>query len=170
MKEGIQISDGDKVEKNLSNIEKLLEYQKQGYVFHGSSDRDLRRLEPQLNQDINAESDFDNDTAVFVSKVASISVIFACATENSVPKKIWDSRSWVWGVSYDELSPVTAKISTEWKPYLTKSHGYVYAFERGPFTLEEGWQVKSKKSVKPIDIIEVEFSDFEKLGGIVEWK
>jgi len=77
MKEGIPISDGDKVGKDLSNTEKILEYEKQGYV---------------------------------------------------------------------------------------------YIFEREPFTLEEGWQVKSKKPVKPVDVIEVEFTDFEKLGGIVEWK
>jgi hypothetical protein len=161
------------VKRVLGSVDKLLEYEKQGYVFHGSSYKDIEILEPRLNQDPNAESDFDNDTAVFAARVASLAVIFACATENSVPKEIWDSRSWVWSVSladYNNTSRITAKISIEWKPYITKSHGYVYVLERENFILEEGLQVKSREPVRPVDKIEVGFNDFEKLGGVVEWK
>jgi predicted esterase len=157
-------------EKELTNLEKLVEYEKQGYVFHGSPSKDIEMLEPRLNQDPNAESDFDNDTAVFAARMASVAVIFACATENSVPKEIWDSRSWVWSMDVGGPSSITAKISTEWKPFISKSSGYIYVLENKHFTLKEGLQVKSREPVKPMDVIKVEFSDFEKLGGVVEWK
>jgi hypothetical protein len=32
-----------------------------------------------------------------------------------------------------------------------------------------GWQVKSRISVSPTEVIKVSFSDYEKLGGIIEW-
>jgi hypothetical protein len=51
-----------------------------------------------------------------------------------------------------------------------EKQGDVYVFNKEPFTLKRHWYVKSKESVKPIDKIEVEFKDFEKLGGVIEWK
>jgi hypothetical protein len=169
MKEGIPKREEDKTEKELSNIERLLEYEKQGYVFHGSPRKGVEILEPKLSRDVREGRDFNNDTAVFGTERADEAIIYACVDRSSVPKEIERNMSWSVGTPANS-SHIIARIPIEWKPYVIKGSGHVYVFNKEPFTLKRHWHVKSKEPVKPIDRVEVEFSDFEKLGGVVGWK
>lgn len=171
MKEGIPISDRDKVKKNLSNIEKLLEYEKQGCVFHGSTSPNIAELEPRPATDVDRTKSFNNDTAVFAAPSPTASVIFACMSLDKVPREM---RNGTWSLGSENDKGVVARIPKKWQQYVSTNSGYVYVLDGSTFSgegdTEGGWQVKSKQPVKPIDTIEVEFSDFEKLGGDVEWK
>jgi hypothetical protein len=169
MKEGVPEREEDKTEKELSNLERLVEYEKQGYVFHGSSRKDIEILQPRLSRDVREGRDFNNDTAVFGTERADEAIIYACVDRSAMPKEIERNMSWSVGSSPDS-SYIIARIPIECKPYVIKGSGHIYVFNKEHFTLKRHWHVKSKESVKPIDKIEVEFKDFEKLGGIVEWK
>lgn len=170
MKEGIPKREGGRTEKELSNIDRLLEYEKQGYVFHGSPRKGVEILEPKLSRDVREGRNFNNDTAIFGTKRADEAIIYACVDRGVIPPEIERNMSWSIGAVVPDNTRIVARIPIEWKPYVTKGSGYVYVSNKEPFTFKRHWHVKSKEPVKPIDKIEVRFKDFEKLGGVVEWK
>lgn len=147
------------------------DYQKHGYVFHGSPNPDIKILEPRPATDVDKSNTFNNDTAVFATKNPVASVIFACMSLINLPKEI-HNRSW--SVTQDENGQIVSKIPRIWKEYVESNTGYIYVLDGKSFTgegeTEGGWQVKSKQPITPTAKILVSFSDFEKLGGKLIWK
>lgn len=75
-----------------------------------------------------------------------------------------------WSIGIEQT--IVAKIPKKWKEYLLNNIGTVYVLNGESFEKQHKmeWQVKSKKAISPDNKIEVSFQDFEKLGGIIEWK
>lgn len=147
--------------------QQLLEYKKQGYVFHGSTNPNITVIEPRSATDNDKDNTFNNDTAIFATKVPEASVVFACNSIDNVPREIGGGN---WKIGGTEDGKLIANYPKKWQPYITKNTGYVYVLSSSTFTDIGGWQVKSKQAVTPIAKIPVSFSDFEKLGGIIFWK
>ncbi|HVX92564.1 MAG TPA: hypothetical protein VHA74_00430 [Candidatus Dojkabacteria bacterium] len=151
-------------------VERLLDYEKQGYLFHGSTKNNLSIIEPKSAKDVNDKEEFNNDNAVFASVSAAGSVIFGCMY---FPEEIDNKVHGAWSVGPSRgIGKIWAQIPKGWKEYIKNNRGYVYVLKRDPFIegLREGfWQAKSKTPVVPVDIIQVQFSDYEKLGGFIEW-
>lgn len=154
-----------------TSYEQLLDYQKQGFVFHGSTNPNITTLEPKPATDTDKDNTFNNDTAIFATPLPSASVIFSCM---SIDIALKEAGGGTWSVSQDKKGNIIAKIPKKWQPYVTNNSGHVYVLDSSSFPkIEEtngGWQVKSKQAVTPIAKVEVTFSDFEKLGGILFWK
>jgi len=70
----------------------------------------------------------------------------------------------------DTPKPIVARIPRSWKPFIGKTTGYVYVLKKDSFSEAQMWQMKTHEPVLPTDVIQVEFRDFEKMGGIIEWK
>ena len=153
-----------------SGIKKLIKYQEQGYVFHGSSISGIDILEPREATDTDETREFNIDTAIFASSSIAASIIFACMGKNTIPPQV---RNGTWSVgSSGKKGGIVSKIPSKWRPYILNNRGYVYVLLGDTFINKctGGWQVKSKTAVKPIDVIEVCFGDFEKLGGVIQWQ
>lgn len=156
----------------MSAASKLKEYESDGYVFHGSPSGTLESIEPRPARDADERNKFKNDLAVFATPSPSASVIFACMHLENVPPEA-RNESWSVGPKENGESGVEARIPRKWKPYIEDNMGFVYVLPSEQFYGEEpsghDWQVKTSKSVKPVDVVPAKFSDFEKLGGIIIW-
>ncbi len=156
--------------ETFTAIQQLQEYEKQGYVFHGSTDPNIKILNPRPATDVDETNAFNNDTAIFATPSPTASVIFACMSLNNVPREI---RRGVWSIGSEDGQKIVARIPKKWRKHLKNNSGYVYILDGSTFSNKgdvKGWQVKSKKSVKPVTSVNVSFTDFEKLGGTVIWK
>ena len=151
------------------SITKLVEYREEGYVFHGSTNPNLEKLVPnKAIDDGNPNDEFNNDTAIFASSNPAASIIFATVSFDNIPKEKWDKG---WGIG-GSINSIKATIPVEYKEYILNGKGFVYVLPKEGFAdngQSGSWEVKSKKEVTPIDKVEVEFTDFEKLGGRIEW-
>lgn len=153
-------------EENLSSLEKLIEYEKQGYLFHGSPNPHIEILEPRAANDVDSTRAFNIDNAVFATSRVQTAIIFAVVGRNKLPVNIQSSA---WEVQWDKFDNAHTKIPKIWKEYVEKMTGIVYVLPSETFTEKYHAQLKSKESVKPIDKIEVSFQDFFEAGGNVEW-
>lgn len=159
--------DTDHFEKVLSGeIQKLITYKKEGYVFHGSANPDIEQLEPRPAIDVDETNRFNNDTAVFATPLLAASIIFACMSKAQIPIEMRDKE---WYVSVEKDGIVRAGIPWVWKEYITKNIGYIYVLGGRDFEGSGGWQVKSKQATVPKDKITVSFGDFETFGGVTIW-
>jgi hypothetical protein len=165
-----KIQNNNEIE-SLTPIEKLLYYQKKGYFFHGSTNPNIDKLEPKPAIDTDKTKEFNNDTAVFASPIPSASIIFACMSLDNVPSQ---SRNGTWSVDYEADNGIVATIPRRWASHIKNNSGYVYVLSSLSFPTESftngSWQVKSKQSVKPLDIVKVSFDDFNRLGGKIIWE
>jgi len=150
-----------------SSYKQLLDYQKQGFLFHGSTNPNISILEPKAATDADKDNNFNNDTAIFATTLPEASVLFACNSIDIVPEKIGGGT---WVVEQAADGTITATFPKKWQPYITQNKGYVYILKQETFSGAGGWQVKSKQAVTPTAKIEVSFPDFEKLGGRIIWK
>ncbi|MBN1619065.1 hypothetical protein JW887_07055 [Candidatus Dojkabacteria bacterium] len=152
-------------------VQQLKAFEKQGYVFHGSRNPNILKLEPRPATDVDKANAFNNDTAVFAAPSPTASVIFACMSLDNVPKEL---RSGNWSVGSERGKGIVARIPQKWQQYVSTNTGYVYVLDGSTFSgkcdTEGVWQVKSKQPVKPTTVLTVTFSDFEQLGGSVIWK
>ncbi len=159
----------NKVDDNqeiLSASEKLLDYQSQGYLFHGSPNMNIEILEPRKSKEVDPRKEFNIDTAVFASSSALLTIIFGAVPErNRLPEEI---RAKTWHTDWPD-GKISSRIPKEWKEFVMKNIGYVYILPKDTFTENKGLQYKSKLAVKPIDKIPVTLSDFIEMGGKVEW-
>ncbi len=156
--------------ETFTAIQQLQEYEKEGYVFHGSPDSNITELDPRPAADVDETNVFNNDTAVFATPSPAAGVIFACMSRDNVPEEI---RRGTWSVGSEDGNKIVARIPKKWQKHLVNNSGYVYVLDGTNFSNKgdiEGWQVKSKKSVEPETSVEVSFSDFEKSGGTIIWK
>lgn len=151
-----------------TKISKIQEYAEQGYLFHGSTNDNIDVLQPKLANDMDINNSFNNDCAVFASRLPEVS-IFGLISTKSVPEEILDDQPIVVGRNRDKH--LFVEIPIKLKPYIEKNTGVLYVLPSTTFDLNQiGWQVKSKEEVKPIDKISIEFEDFKKLGGEVIWR
>jgi len=149
-----------------STISTILEYKEQGYLFHGSPQGDISVLEPRESKDANSNNTFNNDCAVFASKLPD-ACIFALLSEERIPKNLLNGQISIKSTHDGHLK---AEIPAAWKPYMENNTGTLYVLPPETFTLNTpGWQVKSKEAVTPIDKIDVGFDDFKELGGELVW-
>jgi hypothetical protein len=156
----------NKPENPESPIAKLLQYQSEGYLFHGSSNGAIEQLEPREAKDVDPNKTFNNDTAVFASKLALAAVIFGSVPAKSeLPEEL---RTLYWATSWKDGN-VTSRIPKSWKEYIENFNGFVYVLPSETFTESNGTQYKSKEIVKPIDTIQVNIKDFLQMGGQVQW-
>lgn len=152
--------------KISQSVQKLLAYKKQGYVFHGSPNPDIKVLTTRPAADVDRSKKFNNDTAIFGTTRPEAAVIFG-VMPMKIPDEIKGGRSW--SVDENENSTVVAEIPTNWLPYIEGNIGTVYVldgdkFERSPF-----WQTKSYVEVTPVESVTVTLNDFYALGGEIEW-
>ena len=158
----------EKIETITSNkIRKLLAYQKQGYVFHGSPNPDIDVLKPKPSTDVNKSNNFNNDIAIYAAVSPTASIIFACMNKSKIPDKLRDGT---WSVDL-ENGEIIAKIPKRWKPYIVFNIGYIYVLDSKSFfgDAKGSWQVKSKESLIPTSVVRVAFGDFEEMGGKIIW-
>ncbi|MCA9381250.1 hypothetical protein KC678_03215 [Candidatus Dojkabacteria bacterium] len=153
-------------EENMSSLERLQEYEKGGYLFHGSPSSEIEILEPREADDVDKSKTFNIDNAVFATSLVQSAIIFAVVGRNKLPK---DIQSGTWEVYWDEVDNAHAKIPKIWKDYVEKMTGTVYVLPSETFTERHHAQLKSKVPVKPADKVEVNMKDFLDIGGTVEW-
>jgi len=159
----MDLKDTDSSESTISTI---LEYKEQGYLFHGSPKGEISILEPREAKDTNRDNFFNNDCAVFASKLPD-ACIFALLSEEHIPKNLLNGQVRIKSTQDEHLR---AEIPAIWKPYMENNTGTLYVLPPQTFTLNTpGWQVKSKEAVTPIDKIIVGFDTFQKLGGELIW-
>jgi hypothetical protein len=77
------------------------------------------------------------------------------------------SGTWTVNFRRGKETPL-AKIPSRWRSIVEGRTGFVYVLPRDTFE-GYGGQLKSKVRVTPVDVVEVEFHDFEALGGVIEW-
>ena len=153
-----------------TSLKSLQEYGRQGFVFHGSPNGNISILEPRPAADIDKSNSFNNDTAVFAALSPMAAILIACMSLTLVPP---EKRKEFWSIgSSDKDNRICARIPSKWKPFVITNHGFVYVLPGESFrgNNESGWQAKSKSAVVPIAKFEVSFEDFERLGGVIEWK
>jgi hypothetical protein len=156
--------------EELTRLKRLQEYERQGFVFHGSPNGNISILEPRLAADIDKSNAFNNDTAVFAALSPMAAILIACMSFVPIPP---EKRKGSWSIgSSDKDNCITARIPLKWRPFISTNHGFVYVLSGESFrgNNELGWQAKSKSAVVPISKFEVSFEDFERLGGVIEWK
>ena len=143
-------------ETNSEKTDKILKYQEEGYLFHGSPDNNIEVLEPKLAQDLDPDISFNNDEAVYASRDPLACCSFA------LPKP-----SGNWG-----FDGTNAKFPKKWKEHFEKKQnmGTLYVLPPESFIHTKAWQSKSKEKVKPIDKISVSLETFFSLGGKIVWK
>ncbi len=136
-------------------VDRIRDYEKRGFYFHGSQDNKIEVLEPRLAQDLNPEVAFNNDKAIYASRDPLACCSFA------IPKP---DGSW----SFDGRN---VKFPKEWKKYFEKTSnmGTLYVLPPNSFIQTKDWQAKSKEKVKPIDRIPVSLETFLSLGGEIIW-
>jgi hypothetical protein len=149
-----------------SDISKILEYKEKGYLFHGSTEKDIKVIEPRHATDTDPNNTFNNDFAVFASTIPD-TCIFGLLNTDSVPANLLDGSI---KVGTNKENHLEVEIPLSWRQYMEDNTGTLYilpseSFEERGF----GWQVKSKTSVKPVDKIFVTFKHFEALGGKIIW-
>jgi hypothetical protein len=150
-----------------TRMKKLLNYKDQGYVFHGSPKSNIEIFVPRKAIDNDKENTFNNDTAVFATTYPEACIIFACL--NKLEDKLDSIR---FAVYLSDNGYIVTDIEKKLKPYLKNLYGYIYVLPKDTFVYEndnEGWQVKSKESIKPVDVIKVVFSDYSNLAGKINW-
>lgn len=151
-------------------FQKIEEYRKAGYLFHGSKTSDLNLLEPRVPSSRNESNkeEFDNKMAVFASNNPQVG-IFGCISKDDIPNEVGLRR--LYSIREKKDSNFLLIIPERYKPFVTNGKGYLYVCPRDGFinNYEEPWQYQSENFVKPIDCTPVYFSDFEKLGGEIKW-
>lgn len=144
-----------KKEKMGKGREKLLALEKEGkYVFHGSP-VEIKELEPRQAQDYDREADISQDDgtpAVFASPYADAAIFRALINEKNVQG---DSESG-WSLAEDGLHFRATQNLIESVRGLT---GKVYVLDKSQFGPDEGMQVWSHGTVRPVDVIEVAVDD-----------
>ncbi len=154
----------DTLEKDLT---KILEYQEDGYLFHGSRTDNIERLEPQRSYDVDSTNTFNNDTAVFASSNPQ-SCIFALLDREKMPEEMQKGTV----IVRNRGNSLLAEIPLRWKKYIENNVGTLYVVPPDGFITEGGgsWQYKNREPVVPVDKISVSFEHFLRLGGKVIWK
>lgn len=149
-----------------NTVKEIKRYLEEGYLFHGSPNPNIEKLEPRFAIDVNPDRDFNNDTAVFGSNNPAASIIFSLLNlPLGVDPELRARRS---SVRMTGRGPLAA-ISTDWEPYIRSAKGTLYILPSQEFIKEEGWQAKSHSEVIPVARVTVTLEDYEKLGGKVLW-
>jgi hypothetical protein len=144
------------------NIDRLLEYEKKGFLFHGSPSSTITVIEPRKARNSD-DTEFNNDDAIFASKYACAAALFACMDLTNLPDGAWEIGN------HREDKQIVAQLPKMWRNKLQENHGYVYVINNTGFVSTPGWQSKTHEAVTPIESIAVSFSDFELLGGRIIW-
>ena len=132
---------------------RLLELEREGYVFHGS-ENSFNRLEPKQSYIIiNEEEIKDGEPAVFASQFADIAIFMAIINETNCPKGF---RS---GFSYED-SKLSFRATQETLDQITpQAKGYVHVFKKEDFKFRSECQMVSFSFVTPLEILEVSADD-----------
>jgi hypothetical protein len=140
----------------MDGIDKLETLQKEGiYVFHGSESM-VEEFEPrQAHTIVERKKINDGDPAVFASPFIDYAIFMAIINKTNCPKGY---RS-----GYNKNNGNTKFTAT--KATLLQlnknSKGYVHVFNKNDFKERDESEWISYKNVKPLDIIEVLWSDFK---------
>ncbi len=138
----------------MTGKERLDELEKEDkYVFHGSEEK-FEELEPQqaYNGDVP-----DGEPAVFASRTPDYAIFMAIMNRKNCPNGFRAGTKW------KEDGKIEFSATKETLDQLNeKSSGYVYVFNRSDFENKHfsGVEWVSYTKVKPIEVIEVLWSDF----------
>ena len=141
-----------------NSADKLIKYQKQGYLFHGSPNPELEELIPKQSLDTKEPDSWNTDKAVFATSEPAAAVIFSLIDTEKL------KESGEWSVKWEGNKTITT-LPKQWIETLKKQKGYVYVLEKESFKEKLYKQYKSKKGVTPIDKLAVTLNDYEYLGG-----
>ncbi len=135
--------------ERLKNLEK-----EEKYVFHGSGEK-IEEFEPrQAHTIINGEHVPDGKPAIFASPVADYAFFMAIVNKVNCPDGVRSGTSW-------SDQKIEFKATQKTLDQLNKdSAGYVYIFKRADFEARNSHEWVSHANVKPIEVIEVRWSDF----------
>lgn len=144
-------------QENETTAQYLKRLKDMGFLFHGSSNPDIEELEPRKTVDPHV--DRNSDTAVFASDNPTWSAIFGVFGGKG--------KSWATDVRGNE---VIAKIPVSDKAEVEGGTGIVYVLPKTTFIENDGaGQYKSHEPVKPILKVPVNYTDFQQMGGQVQW-
>jgi len=141
--------------KDESKPSFLQRLKNEGYLFHGSTNKNLNILEPRSTYD--PDSAENTDKAVFATNNVTWSIIFG----------LYGGRKG-WRTNNDN-GKITAFIPESEKENLEKSKGIVYVLPRDTFKRSEGDQYKTYEEVEPYKKIEVDLNDYYDAGGKIVW-
>jgi hypothetical protein len=131
-------------------VELLIKFREEGFLFHGSNNSQIEKLEPRYTFDKTSVE--NTDTAVFATDNVTWTVIFGLYGGN---------KGWSTNVRNGE---VTARIPLKDKEKVENSTGTVYVIDRDGFVEDKGGQFRSHESVTPVEKIEVNLKDYFDLG------
>ena len=138
--------------------------EKPKYLFDGSP-KMLDIIEPRQAHDANNNPE-NEDYAIFLT--SSFLIASAYAFKDTI-KQLSDGLKWDFDIAYDSKNN-TINIKMDNVIINNDIKGYIYVF---PFSEEyehhgKSIQYKCHHHLKPIDIIEIKFSDFKKYYSINE--
>jgi hypothetical protein len=139
------------------NRERLEKFEKEGlYLFHGS-DAVIEEFEPrQAHTRENDEVVPDGEPAVFASPFIDFAIFMAIINMTNCPKGFRAGSDPKGGViEYCATKETLEQLQSD-------SRGYVYVFTRESFTPRQESEWVSYTKVKPIEVVEVTWTDFTK--------
>lgn len=145
--------------------EHLREFQRKGFLFHGSSTPDITQLDPRKGDDSDFRKAFSKDISVYAACDPAAATIFSIMP----PRKMKGMGEGTLAVHFGcDKEPTTATIPSRWRDLIEERKGFVYILPKDTFEGMQG-QYKSKFSVRPVGVVAVGFEDFEALGGVFKW-
>lgn len=147
-------------------LQKLQEYKKDGFVFHGSTNPSLEILEPRQTKETNPLRTFNIDTAVYADIGYVSPIIFALVDKKAI---IEETGSFSWSTHWDSNGMPLARIPLKAKEIIERGKGVVYVLPGDSFVDKQGFQAKSKFAVSPVERVEVGIQDYYDAGGKIEW-
>jgi len=149
-------------------LDLLLGYSDRGFVFHGTPKPDIKRFELHEASDLSGSS-FNSDNAIYAVLHPVGAVMFAVMNSTKIPDDLRKGRTWSAGARGCK-NAVKVELPRTWQPYLEDQLGYVYVLPNEGYVDDGVWQAKFKTEQIPVDIIKVQYQDFEALGGTIIYK
>ncbi len=138
----------------MLNTEKLKEYEKQGYLFHGSPDKIsvLKPIQPFSYDEKLGKMVEHGNPSVVATSFLNVSVFRSIVNRKNAP----DEHDSAFGNGSNGLN---FKASSKTLDQAKNKKGFVHVLDKKGFERFSGMEWRSKEEVKPIDIIEVSFDN-----------
>lgn len=144
----------------------LSKFQKEGFLFHSSSEK-LSFLEPRKASDTDNKRSFNSDTAVFATPNFLFAIPFGCIS--NIIKKFEVPESITWSIGFKDDRPFV-QSDFDFTPEMLNVFGFVHVLPTESFVVSDlkGIQYKAFKKVEPVAVVSASLQNFLSGGGILE--